>query len=291
MGTRRQQLSPQELQQVWQRYWEGRSDADRQRLILHYRWLVRYAVHSLRLPEQSLLSEEDLEHTGILGLNEAIERFDPKRGTKFETYALTRIRGAILDELRKLDWLSRTARRKLQAYQQAADLLQQERGGEVSTEDVRQRLGLSPEAYRSYLHAVEAAYASLSLHDSQCSIPTEDEDEPADPAEELPDSTAVPPAEQLCRQQLVNAITAYLERLPERKRLVIVLLRRAHLPRDRGAAPIDGEPCVPNPCEGHRGATALPASTPTCLKLRFTTWLVLSTSLVFHPSSRRLCSS
>lgn len=223
MGTRRQQLSPQELQQVWQRYWEGRSDADRQRLILHYRWLVRYAVHSLRLPEQSLLSEEDLEHIGILGLNEAIERFDPERGTKFETYALTRIRGAILDELRKLDWLSRTARRKLQAYQQAADLLQQERGGEVSTEDVRQRLGLSPEAYRSYLRAVEAAHASLSLHDSQYSIPTEDEDEPADPAEELPDSTAVPPAEQLSRQQLVNAITAYLERLPERKRLVIVL--------------------------------------------------------------------
>ncbi|MCS7170331.1 MAG: FliA/WhiG family RNA polymerase sigma factor, partial [Candidatus Kapabacteria bacterium] len=196
----------------------------RQQLILHYLWLVRYALASLQLPDQICLSNEDLEHVGILGLNDAIERFDPSRGTKFETYAFTRIRGAVLDELRKLDWLSRTARRKFYAYQQVADELRQEKGRDVSSEDIRQRLGVTPEAYRSYLRAVEAAHASFSLHEPLSpGAPSEEEEEPSNFLEELPDPTAVNPAEQLSREELLAAITAYLERLPERKRLVIAL--------------------------------------------------------------------
>jgi RNA polymerase sigma factor for flagellar operon FliA len=222
MGTRRSQLSAEQLHQLWQRYWDQRADADRHQLILHYLWLVRYALQSLQLPEQPLLSQEDLEHIGILGLNEAIERYDPNRGTKFETYALTRIRGAILDELRKLDWLSRTARRKFHTYRQAADELRQEKGAEATAEEIRQRLGLPFEVYRSYLQAVEAAQASFSFYDSP--PPTaEQEEESGDPLEEIPDPHATDPAEQLSRQQLLASITAYLERLPERKRLVIIL--------------------------------------------------------------------
>ncbi len=220
---RRYQLSAEELPQVWQRYWERRADEDRQRLILHYLWLVRYVIHSLSLPEHSSLSQEDLEHVGVLGLNEAIERFNPSRGTKFETYALVRIRGAILDELRKLDWLSRSARRKVQAYQQAADALQQTLGHEASAEAIRQWLGVPPEIYRSYLRAVEAAQASFSFYDPPAAPPTTEEEEPANPLEELADPHAADPAEKLSRQQLLQAVMDYLERLPERKRLVIVL--------------------------------------------------------------------
>lgn len=219
----RHQLSPEELQQVWQRYWEQRADNDRQRLILHYLWLVHYVIHSLQLPKQSLLSQEDLEHVGVFGLNEAIERFDPSRGTKFETYALTRIRGAILDELRRLDWLSRTARRKVHTYHRAADELRQELGDEASAEAICQRLGVTPEVYRSYLHAVQAAQASLSFSEPNPVATTGEEDEAIDPLEAVPDIHAPDPAENLSRQQLLDAITAYLERLPERKRLVIVL--------------------------------------------------------------------
>lgn len=217
------QLSAEELQQVWQRYWEQRADEERQRLILHYLWLVRYVLHSLSLPEQSSLSQEDLEHVGVLGLNDAIERFDPSRGTKFETYALVRIRGAILDELRRLDWLSRSARRKAQAYQQAADALRQTLGEEASPEAIRQRLGVPPEVYRSYLRAVEAAQASFSFYDSPVAPPTAEEEEPANPLEEIADPHAPDPAEQLLRQQLLQAIMAHLEQLPERQRLVLVL--------------------------------------------------------------------
>ncbi len=222
MGAKREQLSEEQLQQLWQRYWEQRSDADRQRLILHYLWLVRYALHSLQLPDSSLLSEEDLEHTGILGLNDAIERFDPSRGTKFETYALTRIRGAMLDELRKLDWLSRTARRKFHAYQKAAHELSQETGAEASSEQIRQRLGIAPELYRSYLRAVEAAHAATTLS-SPSSFPQDSEEEAGDVLEEAPDPHTVEPLERLAREELLEAITKYLHQLPERKRLVIVL--------------------------------------------------------------------
>ncbi len=220
--AQRGRLSEEELQQLWQRYWKQRTDADRQRLILHYLWLVRYVLHSLQLPETTLVSEEDLEHTGILGLNEAIERFDPTRGTKFETYAVTRIRGAILDELRKLDWLSRTARRKFHAYQKAADELSQETGAEASAEQIRKRLGVSPELYRSYLRAVEAAHAATTL--STPSLPVEEGEEDAtDPLEEVPDPNAVEPLDRLAREELLAHIMRYLEQLPERKRLVIVL--------------------------------------------------------------------
>jgi RNA polymerase sigma factor for flagellar operon FliA len=216
---RGQQLSPEALQETWEQYWRERSDEARRRLLLHYLWLVRYAVQGLDLPDHSVLSEEDLLHTGVLGLNEAIERFDPTRGTKFETYALPRIRGAMLDELRKLDWMTRSARQKLHTYHRAAELLRQQKGDEVSSEEVRHFLGLSEQEYRSYLQVLSEAYATLP------SEPFGEEEEEAhpDPLETVPDPHALDPSEEVHRRQLLEFIQEYLAKLPERKRLVMVL--------------------------------------------------------------------
>ena len=80
------------------------------------------------LPPNALINDQDLLNIGILGLNESIERFDPERGVKFESYAVPRIRGVVKDELRKLDWLSRGARKKAHEFLQAGDSLRSEFG-------------------------------------------------------------------------------------------------------------------------------------------------------------------
>lgn len=101
-------INPDEF---WNDFINGRRTLDKSKLILHYIWLIKYAVSNMPLPSNTILEEQDFINFGILGLNNAIERFDPNRGVKFESYAIKRIKGIIQDELRKLDWLSRTARK------------------------------------------------------------------------------------------------------------------------------------------------------------------------------------
>jgi len=83
------------------------------------------------------LTEQDFINIGILGLHEAIERFEPERGVKFESFAIPRIKGIIQDELRRLDWLSRTARKKAYEFVQAGDSLRSKEGREVTPEEIQ----------------------------------------------------------------------------------------------------------------------------------------------------------
>ena len=105
------------IKKAWEKYLNSNTTENRHILILHYIGLIRYVYYNMKLPTESLLEENDFINYGVIGLCEAIERFDPERGVKFESYAVPRIKGRIQDELRKLDWLSRTARKK------AGDLL------------------------------------------------------------------------------------------------------------------------------------------------------------------------
>jgi len=133
--------------------------------MMNYMWLVRYTLHTMNLPSNAILSDEDFLHVGIIGLNDAIERFEPERGIKFETFAMPRVRGTVLDEMRRLDWLSRTARKKAHELVAVSDQLRRETGREVTEEEVRTRLNVSIEEYQTYLSAAAAAVASLSMNE------------------------------------------------------------------------------------------------------------------------------
>ncbi|MCX7929708.1 MAG: FliA/WhiG family RNA polymerase sigma factor [Chlorobi bacterium] len=193
----------------------------KRQLLLHYLWIVRYTLYNMNIPSHALLDEEDFLHVGLLGLHDAIERFEPERGIKFETFAVPRVRGIILDEMRKLDWLSRTARRKVHELTETCDRLRSELGREALPEEIQARLGISDEEYHTYLNAMAAATASLSIQNSEVNY--DDEGNEHDVVEEIPDHNSENPFTQLERRERIEFVRDYIEMLPERKRLVITL--------------------------------------------------------------------
>src|SRR5437868_4143931 len=104
---------------LWRRYRETRDQGIRDRLILGYSPLVKYVAGRLGSGLPAHVDEQDLVSYGLLGLIGAIERFDPDRDVKFETYAIARIRGAIIDELRALDWVPRSVRSRARDIERA----------------------------------------------------------------------------------------------------------------------------------------------------------------------------
>lgn len=206
---------------LWKEHIQYRSEETRHNLILHYIWLVKYVLQQMKIPTNSLLSEEDFINIGILGLHESISKYDLDRGVKFESYAVPRIKGTIQDELRKLDWLSRSARKKASDILEAGDQLRSETGREVSTEEIRIKLNLSEERYQTYLSAAAAAKASLSMNESSHQNFGEESD--YDLIEELPDSDNQDILENLENEERLGVIRDYLKSLKEKKRHVMML--------------------------------------------------------------------
>src|SRR2546423_291352 len=106
--------------------------ATRDELVVKYMPLVHYVVRSLALSLPPMLDTEDVVSYGVMGLIDAIDRFDATRGVKFETYAVTRIRGYIIDQLRTLDWIPRSARQPARPIERAHDAMERESGGAPS---------------------------------------------------------------------------------------------------------------------------------------------------------------
>jgi len=144
---------------LWERYLEARSLDARNDLVLVFRPLVAKVVKTLPRDVRAYWDEEDLKSFGLLGLMDAIERWDPSSAVaRFETYAATRIRGAIYDELRRLDWLPRRLRRQVIAYRKAQDDLLSQLGRTPETGEVLDAVGLAPgESGDEILAAVSSA--------------------------------------------------------------------------------------------------------------------------------------
>lgn len=173
----------------------------------------------MHLPTNSILDEEDFLNIGMIGLHEAIERFELERGVKFESYAIPRIRGIIQDELRRLDWLSRTARKKASDFLQATDALRMQEGREVNAEEIMKKLDISPEKYKSYLAAAAAAKASVSMYETSN---VSDEDG-TDIFDDIADTSHEDYLNLIENDERISFIVEYLNTLQERKRLVMSL--------------------------------------------------------------------
>ena len=205
---------------LWKEYKKKPTLELKQKIVMHYIWLVRYVQQTMHLPSHSILEEQDFTNIGILGLHEAIERYDYTRGVKFESYAIPRIKGTIQDELRRLDWLSRTTRKKAQDFLQAGDKLRNEVGREVSSEEIIRNMNLKPSEYQSYIQAAAAAKASLSL--TETSQATFDE---ADKSflDEIPDPDFDNILKKIEDQERIDFINSYLNKLNQRKKLIMTL--------------------------------------------------------------------
>jgi RNA polymerase sigma factor FliA len=208
-----------ELQRVWQRYVERGDQRDRDRLIVHYSPLVKYVASRLAAGLPQSVDQSDLVSYGMFGLIDAITKFDLERGFKFETYAIARIKGAILDELRSIDWVPRSVRAKAKAVERAMASLEGGLRRAPSDDEIAAELQISTDA----LHGIytQVANAGLVALDEMLSFGGASGDSMT-LGDTLADRGSGPGTafEQIeMRQLLAHAIN----RMPEREKLVLTL--------------------------------------------------------------------
>ena len=133
-----------ELARLWEEFkGAGTSEAVRERLILHYAPLVKYVASRVATGLPSSVEQADLVSYGMFGLIDALEKFDPARGNKFETYAIPRIKGAIIDELRAMDWVPRSVRHKAREIEKTSAELETQLKRAPTEGELADRLGMS----------------------------------------------------------------------------------------------------------------------------------------------------
>ncbi|MBI2567113.1 MAG: FliA/WhiG family RNA polymerase sigma factor [Candidatus Schekmanbacteria bacterium] len=210
------------INEIWHSKVEGAlSLVDRDELILEYAPLVKYVAQrvSSRLPRQVEL--DDLVCAGVLGLIDAIDKFDPSRGIAFKTYAELRIRGAILDELRDMDWVPRSIRKKRREVEQAYREVEQRLGRPAEDVEVAQELGIPV----AELHELLEEVRGLTLGSFQEIGAMGGAEEAGDEGllRFIADPEAEDPVAVCHREQLVELIGQAIDALPEKEREVMLL--------------------------------------------------------------------
>lgn len=206
-------------EELWSRLREGRDEAARQALVESHVGLVRYVAGRLAVGLPHYLEFPDLYGAGLLGLIQAIDHFDTDRGIKFETYAVPRIRGAILDELRSQDWFPRSLRRKARDIEDAYARLEAELGRPASDEEIARELEMSPGEFDRVMSQVSAA-TIVSL---ETELHSEDGGGAHRIIDTLVDASSAGPDEGLARDEMRNLVARALDELSERERLVLTL--------------------------------------------------------------------
>jgi RNA polymerase sigma factor for flagellar operon FliA len=205
------------VDELWASYKADNSAAVRDRLILHYSPLVKYVAGRVAVGLPQSVDQADLVSYGIFGLIDAIDKFEVERGFKFETYAITRIKGAILDELRSIDWVPRSIRAKARAIERAYTKLEAMHHRAPSDTELAAELEWTPEQLDTTLGQI--SLTGVAALDEMLSG---ERGEAATLGDTIPDATAGPVAvfegEEM-RQLLAEAIN----RLPEREKIVLTL--------------------------------------------------------------------
>ncbi len=209
-------LSENELEVLWEKYLSDKSDKhSRDLLIVQYIYLVRYAVGRVKVSLPATISIEDITGYGVEGLINAVERFSPQKATRFETYALIRIRGSIIDKIRAQDFLPRTVRKKIKDIKQATEILKQELGRVPTATEIANYLDMDVEKVNQIM---SEDVTITSIYDKRGS--SEDSMEIIDTIE---DSHKLNPQERMEEKNVKTDLQKALQRLPERERVLLVL--------------------------------------------------------------------
>ena len=209
-------MSEEELTSLWGEYLKDKSNKSvRDTLIVQYIYLIRYVVGRVKVTLPATISIEDIAGYGVEGLINAVERYSPQKNTRFETYALIRIRGAILDRIRAQDFLPRSVRKKIKDIKSAQEHLKQELGRMPTTTEVANYLDMEPEKVSQLL---SEDTTMTSLYDKRGN--TEDSVEIIDT---IQDENKLNPQEKAEEQNVKQELEKALRRLPERERIIMVL--------------------------------------------------------------------
>jgi RNA polymerase sigma factor for flagellar operon FliA len=208
-----------EILSLWREFRRTGDKALRDRLILTYAPLVKYVAGRLGSGLPAHVDEGDLVSYGLLGLISAIERYDPDRDIKFETYAIMRIKGAIIDELRALDWVPRSVRARARQIERAIAELEAKLGRAPTDEEIAGKVGLSVEELEESL--TDISRSSIAALDELWSVSGEGDQ--VSLLDTLEDESGPRPSQALDETELRETMADAISRLPEREKLVITL--------------------------------------------------------------------
>ncbi|MCS7263448.1 MAG: FliA/WhiG family RNA polymerase sigma factor [Armatimonadetes bacterium] len=200
-------MTASELERCWQTYKNHRDENSREALVQAYLHLVKRVVARIKPLLPPSVEEGDLISYGLIGLLEAIDRFDRSRGVPFEAFATQRIRGSILDGLRSMGWLPRSAYQKAKQLQDTIESLEQKLGHSPTEQELAEELGLTDDEYSNFV--MEASPIAILPLDELLPL-----------AEKAREQDIM---DEHRRRELIETLAYAIEKLPERERLVITL--------------------------------------------------------------------
>ncbi len=204
---------------LWARYKDHSDPSARDALILNFSPLVKYVAGRLAASLPQTVETSDLISYGIFGLIDAIEKYDPSRAIKFETYAIARIKGAIIDELRAMDWVPRSVRSRAREIEQVYVELENSLKRVPTDAEVAQRLGVSLSEYNDIL--AKLSYTSVVSFEELWIGGDREDGQSAIGA--IRDERADDPVKAFENAELKEILADAIERLPEREKTVIAL--------------------------------------------------------------------
>ena len=209
-----------ELRELWRRYKGSGDDTARERLVIAYSPLVKFVAGrtGARLP--SHVEQSDLISYGMLGLIEAMDRFEPKRQIRFETFAMQRIRGAIIDELRSLDWVPRSVRSRAREIEAANSTLENKLGRAPTDGELADKLGMNEEELQDSL--LEISNSSILALEELWMTPDASGDR-VSLLDTIEDEASPDPQAALDSNEVKDLLGDAIQDLPEREKLVIAL--------------------------------------------------------------------
>jgi RNA polymerase sigma factor for flagellar operon FliA len=209
-----------ELRDLWRRYKDSGDPRARERLVLAYSPLVKYVAGRMSSGLPAHVEEADLISYGLLGLISAIERFEPAREIRFETFAITRIKGSIIDELRSLDWVPRSVRAKAREIERANAKLEHRLHRAPTDQEMASELEITVEEFQESL--VRISNSSVVALDELWTVSDSSGDQ-VSLLDTIQDESAADPAQEMDLTDMKDRLADAIARLPEREKLVVAL--------------------------------------------------------------------
>ena len=211
---------PDSVAEAWTEYKQHESGEARDRLILHFSPLVKYVAGRVAVGLPANIEQADLISYGIFGLIDAIDKYDQARGIKFETYAISRIRGAIIDELRAIDWVPRSVRFKAREVEKAYTSLENKLKRPPSDAEIAEEMGISTDELNHIY--TQLSTVSLVALDELMSVDGGQGDKLA-LVETIEDTKTASPMEAFESEEMKTILGDAINRLPEREKIVVTL--------------------------------------------------------------------
>ncbi|MDR1566048.1 MAG: RNA polymerase sigma factor WhiG [Treponema sp.] len=205
--------------ELWQQYRRTRDLKIRETFIKQYAPLVKYVAGKVAVGMPSNVEFDDLVGFGVFGLLDAIDKFDPDKNVKFKTYAVTRIRGAIFDELRSIDWVPRSVRQKTREVEDAIGTLEARLGRSASDQEIAGALGMGEDEYLKTMVKISGA-SIISIHEVWYSG---DENDKVSIADSIESPVSLNPEVMAERDEIRRVIVEAISELPDNEKKILVL--------------------------------------------------------------------